>query len=116
LSNSHAFSVDPFTSLDDTGDPLIHNSNIIDVDSDFFLENNFKRYLIFGSSLPQTNVLKNNSLYGVQSDHGFFYVSVLPEKTASNLIAQGYHVVILLALLLSNKNTMQLAMTLLLQL
>jgi len=93
LSNSHAFSVDPFTSLDDTGDSLIHNSNIIDVDSDFFLENNFKRYLIFGSSLPQTNVLKNNSLYGVQSDHGFFYVSVLPEKTASNLIAQGYHVV-----------------------
>ena len=68
LTNSHAFSIDPFTSLDDVGDLIIHNSNIIDVDSDFFLENNFKRYLIFGSNLPQTNVLKNNSLYGIQSD------------------------------------------------
>ena len=93
LTNSHAFPIDQFTSLDDTVDSIIHNSDIIDVDSDFFLENNFKRYLIFGSNLPQTNVLKNNSLYGIQSDHGFFYVSVLAEKTASNLIAQGYNVI-----------------------
>ena len=93
LTNSYAFPADQFASLDDAEYSIIHNSDIIDVDSDFFLENNFKRYLIFGSSLPQTNVLKNNSLYGVQSDHGFFYVSVLPEKTASNLIAQGYNVI-----------------------
>ena len=93
LTNSYAFPIDQFTSLDDTVDSIIHNSDIIDVDSDFFLENNFKRYLIFGSNLPQTNVLKNNSLYGIQSDHGFFYVSVLAEKTASNLIAQGYNVI-----------------------
>ena len=93
LTNSHAFPIDQFTSLDDTVDSIIHNSDIIDVDSDFFLENNFKRYLIFGSNLPQTNVLKNNSLYGIQSDHGFFYVSVLAEKTVSNLIAQGYNVI-----------------------
>ena len=93
LTNSYAFPVDHFTSLDDTGDLIIHNSDIIDIDSDFFLENNFKRYLIFGSNLPQTDVLKNNSLYGIQSDHGFFYVSVLAEKTASNFIAQGYNVI-----------------------
>jgi len=54
LTNSHAFPIDQFTSLDDIGDSIIHNSNIIDVDSDFFLENNFKRYLIFGSNLLQT--------------------------------------------------------------
>jgi len=93
LTNSHAFSIDQFTSLDDTGDLIFHNSDIIDVNSGFFLENNFKRYLIFGSNLPQTDVFKNNPPYGVQSDHGFFYVSVLAEKTASNLIAQGYNVI-----------------------
>ena len=72
---------------------LFHESKIIDVSSDFFLENNFKRYLIFGSNSLQNNILKNNSLYGIQSDHGFFYVSVLPETTASNLISQGYNVI-----------------------
>ena len=93
FTNSHAFPIDPFISLDDTGDLIIHNSDIIDVDSDFFLENNFKRYLIFGSNSHQTNILENNSLYGVSSVHGFFYVSILAEKAASNLIAQGYNVI-----------------------
>jgi hypothetical protein len=93
LTNSYAFPVDQFTLLDNTDDSIIHNSDIIDIDSDFFLENNFKRYLIFGYNSPQTNVLKNNSLYDIQSDHGFFYVSILSEKTASNLIAQGYNVI-----------------------
>jgi len=89
LTNSYAFPIDQFTSLDDAGYSIIHNSDIIDVDSDFFLENNFKRYLIFGSNSPQTDILKNNSLYGVHSIHGFFYVSVLAEKTASNLLHKG---------------------------
>jgi hypothetical protein len=93
LTNSYAFPVDHHTSLGDSENHIIHNSDIIDVDSNFFLENSFKRYLIFGSNLPQTDVLKNNSLYDIQSDHGFFYVSVLPEKTASNLLAQGYNVI-----------------------
>jgi len=93
LTNSYAFPVDHHTLLGDSENHIIHNSDIIDVDSNFFLENSFKRYLIFGSNLPQTNVLKNNSLYDIQSDHGFFYVSVLPEKTASNLLAQGYNVI-----------------------
>ena len=38
-------------------------------------------------------MLKNNSLYDVQSDHGFFYISILTEKTVSNLITQGYNVI-----------------------
>jgi len=93
LTNSYAFPADQFASLDDAEYSIIHNSDIIDVDSNFFLENNFKRYLIFGSNSTQSNVLKNNSLSGIQSDHGFFYISVLAEKTASNLIAQGYNVI-----------------------
>ena len=96
VSNVSAFSFDSFALLeddDDTANSLIHNSNIIDVDSDFFAQNNFKRYLIFGSDLTQTSILEKNSIHGVRSDYGFFYVSVLPEKTASNLIAQGYNVI-----------------------
>ncbi|MDC0639181.1 S8 family serine peptidase, partial [Nitrosopumilus sp.] len=33
------------------------------------------------------------SLYGIQSDHGFFYVSILSDKDASNLISKGYTVI-----------------------
>ncbi len=69
------------------------DSNIIDVDSNFFIENNFKRYLIFGSNSSPNNILKNNSIYSIQSNHGFFSVSLLSETTASNLISQGYYVI-----------------------
>ena len=89
----HAISVDELLFFDNSQNEIIHESKIIDVSSDFFLENNFKRYLIFGSNSLQNDVLKNNFLYGIQSDHGFFYVSILPESTASNLISQGYHVI-----------------------
>ena len=85
--------IDELHIFDKSQNQIIHDSEIIDVSTDFFLENNFKRYLIFGSNSLQNNILKNNSLYGIQSDHGFFYVSVLPESTASNLISQGYHVI-----------------------
>jgi subtilisin family serine protease len=90
---TYAVSVDELPLFDKSQKQITHESKIIDVSSDFFLENNFKRYLIFGSNSLQNNVLKNNSLYGIQSDHGFFYVSVLPETTVSNLISQGYHVI-----------------------
>jgi len=51
LSDVFAFSSDSFTLLDgseenDTTNPLIYDSNIIDVDSNFFAQNNFKRYLL----------------------------------------------------------------------
>ena len=93
IINSYAVPVDQLTLFDNSQNLIFHDSDIIDIDSNYFLENNFKRYLIFGSNPLQTNILKNNSLYGIQSDHGFFYVSVLPESTASNLISQGYHVI-----------------------
>jgi len=93
LINSYAVPVDQLTLFDNSQNLIFSDSDIIDIDSDFFLENNFKRYLIFGSNPLQANILKNNSLYGIQSDHGFFYVSILPEKTVSHLIAQGYNVI-----------------------
>ena len=93
IMSAHAIPINELPLFDNSQNQILHESKIIDVPSDFFLENNFKRYLIFGSNSLQNNILKNNSLYGIQSDHGFFYVSVLPETTASNLISQGYNVI-----------------------
>ena len=93
LANSYALPFDELNSLDDSQNQIIFNSNIIDIDSNFFIENDFKRYLIFGSnSLPDNN-LHNNSLYGIKSDYGFFSVSVLSPESASNLVSQGYNVI-----------------------
>ena len=69
------------------------NSDIIKIDSNFFTENNFNRYLIFGTNSQNSDFLKNNSLYGINSDSGFFYVSIFSENSASSLIAQGYNVI-----------------------
>jgi len=91
ITNSYAFT---------TGDLIFEehivdnfNSDIIQIDSDFFSENNVKRYLIFGTNSQKTDFLKNNSLYGIQSDSGFFYVSTLSEKSASSLVSQGYTII-----------------------
>ena len=46
----HAVPVDELNLFDKSQKKIIHESKIIDVSSDFFLENNFKRYLIFGSN------------------------------------------------------------------
>ena len=91
--NSYGLSEDEVILFEDSSNFEIFNSNIIDIDSNFFNENNFKRYLIFGSNSLPENKLNNNSLYGIQSDHGFFYVSILSDKAASNLISQGYTVI-----------------------
>ena len=72
---------------------LLFDSDIIQIDSGFFAENTLKRYLIFGNGLLDTASLANNSIYGAQSQAGFFYVSVLSEQAASNLALQGYHVI-----------------------
>ncbi|MDC0883506.1 S8 family serine peptidase [Nitrosopumilus sp.] len=93
LTNSYGSSLDELSSFDNSQNKIILDSNIVDIDSNFFIENNFKRYLIFGSnSLPDHN-LYDNSLYGIKSDHGFFSVSVLSPESASNLVSQGYGVI-----------------------
>ena len=88
----HAISFDGENFFDNSENEIIVESEIISIDSDFFLENNFKRYLIFGSNSLQNN-MNNDSLYSIQSNHGFFSVSLLSETTASNLISQGYYVI-----------------------
>ena len=89
----HAFPLDEQNFLDNSQSKIFSDSKIIEIDSDFFIENNFKRYLIFGSTTLPDNVLKNNSMYSVQSNYGFFSVSLLSETIASNLISQGYYVI-----------------------
>ncbi|MCH8915839.1 MAG: S8 family serine peptidase [Thaumarchaeota archaeon] len=69
------------------------SSGIIKVDPNFFTENNFKRYLIFGANPQSSDYLKNHSSYGVRSDSGFFHVAILSENGASSLVSQGYNVI-----------------------
>jgi hypothetical protein len=93
FTSSYALPVDESFSLDNPQNSIIFDSDIIDVDSNFFVENNFKRYLIFGSNSLGDYTFKNNSLYGIESNHGFFSVSVLSPTLASSLISQGYTVI-----------------------
>jgi len=72
--STHAISFDDEIFFDNSENQLITDSEIIDINSDFFIENNFKRYLILGSTPLQDNILKNNYIHSVQSDHGFFSV------------------------------------------
>jgi subtilisin family serine protease len=93
FTNSYAFTTGDLISEEHIVDYINFNSDIIQIDSDFFSENNVKRYLIFGTNSQKIDFLKNNSLYGIQSDNGFFYVSTLSEKSASSLVSQGYSVI-----------------------
>ena len=93
LTNSYAFTTGDLIFEEKKLDKINFNSDILQIDSDFFIENDFKRYLIFGTNSQKTDFLKNNSIYGMQSDSGFFYVSTLTEKSASFLISQGYNVI-----------------------
>ncbi|MDH3677958.1 MAG: S8 family serine peptidase [Nitrosopumilus sp.] len=71
----------------------IFDSGIVDISPDFFTKNNYKRYVIFGAGTNDLDFLKSNSLYGIQSDRGFFHVAVLNDNLVSNLLARGYHVI-----------------------
>jgi len=71
----------------------IFDSDIVNVPPDFFTENNYKRYVIFGAGSNDFDFLKKNSLYGIESDRGFFHVAVLEENSVSNLISRGYTVI-----------------------
>ena len=93
ITNSYAFIPVDLQNYDDSKNQLVFDSGIVDIDSNFFTENNFKRYLIFGTDSQKNDFLKTNSIFGIQSDNGFFSVSILSENMASNLISQGYYVV-----------------------
>ena len=77
LTNSYAFVPGDMVSEKNIQQQLDFSSDILEIDSDFFSENNFKRYIIFGTNSQSSDFLKNNSIYGVHSNNGFFSVSVL---------------------------------------
>ena len=93
ITSSYAYTTGDMIPNEVNPDKIQFDSGIVDVDSIFFSENNFKRYLIFGSNQQDSSFIQSNSIYGINSDHGFFYVATLSEKNATNLISQGYHVV-----------------------
>ncbi|MGH1521591.1 MAG: S8 family serine peptidase, partial [Nitrosopumilus sp.] len=93
ITNSYAFNSGDLIQEDKIQNLLVHNSDILKIKPEMFAENNFKRYLIFGTNSQNNSFLQNTSMYGIQSDTGFFYVSVFSEKTASSLTSQGYHVI-----------------------
>ncbi|MGI0055762.1 MAG: S8 family serine peptidase [Nitrosarchaeum sp.] len=74
-------------------DSNLFDSDILKIDPDFFKPNNFKRYIIFGTGSDASDFLQKNSIYGIQSNGGFFYVAVLPESSISKLVSQGYYVI-----------------------
>ncbi|MBA4719124.1 MAG: S8 family serine peptidase [Nitrosopumilus sp.] len=92
-TNSYAFIPGDMVFEESMPKQIEFDSGIIQIDSNFFAENNFKRYLIFGTNSQNSDFLKNNPLYGIHSDSGFFYVTILSEKNASSLISQGYDVI-----------------------
>jgi len=71
----------------------IFNSGIIEVSPDFFSKTNYKRYVIFGAGPNDSEILKKNSIYGIESNNGFFHVAVLEENSISNLVSRGYYVI-----------------------
>ena len=93
LSVSYASIPADLVEVDNSQNSLNFSSGIVKIDPDFFVENDYKRYLVFGTGLQNDDLLKNSSLHRIDSDVGFFSVSVLSEKSASGLISRGYHVV-----------------------
>jgi subtilisin family serine protease len=93
FTNSYGLTSGDYVESISQENDLKFNSGIVNVESDFFSQNNFKRYIVFGTNSENIDLIKKNSLYGVQSDYGFFYVTLLQDKTASSLLSQGYHVI-----------------------
>ncbi len=101
LPLSSSSSGDDVSLQGNTQKPVEFGSGIIEFDSDFFVENDFKRYLIFGTAPPRAAdsgnsghpLLKDNSLFGINSDNGFFYVTMLSDSDASRLSSLGYGVI-----------------------
>jgi len=93
VTNSYALSSGDMVLDENFVTQLNFESGIIEINPNSFSENNFKRYLIFGTNDLTSDFLKNNSIHEINSNSGFFYVSVLSEKTANSLISQGYRVI-----------------------
>ena len=93
FANAYAFTVgDMIMGQQEDQSRYDFDTGIIKIDQEFFKPGDTKRYLIFGEGAPG-NILQKNSAYGIQSNDGFFYVSSLPESTAMDLRAQGYHII-----------------------
>ncbi len=92
LTGSYAFASGDMILEESIPKQIEFNSDIIKIDSNFFTENNLKRYLVFGTNPQNSDFLKNHSSYGIHSNSGFFYVTVLSEDSASSLISKGYGV------------------------
>ena len=92
-TTSNAFVSENSLQSQDISQMLDFNSGIIEVDTDFFVENNLKRYLVFGNNLRSENHLGSEQIYGIHANAGFFHVSLLTEGSASSLVAQGYNVI-----------------------
>ena len=72
---------------------VVHDSEIITFNSDFFEENDLKRYLVFGVDSGNTCPVQKSILHGVQSGNGFFSMCLLSEGSAASLVSRGYNVV-----------------------
>ena len=61
IPTSFAFVSNDLIVLDDSNNnSIIFDSDILEVDSSFFTENDVKRYLIFGNNSQDADFLKNN--------------------------------------------------------
>lgn len=54
VTNSYGFISGDLTT-NEVQNPLIFDSGIVEIDSNFFTENDFKRYLIFGNDLQNND-------------------------------------------------------------
>ena len=92
FANAYAFSLGDVFEPDPDGPDFVFDTDIFRIDPDFFEPSEFKRYVIFGTGLPDEDLLQD-SMYGVQSGGGFFSVATLPESAVSGLLSRGYHVI-----------------------
>lgn len=65
-------------------------SGILQIPESALSQNNYKRYLIFG---PGHSDVTKNSIYSINSDNGFFSVSVLHENAIPLLQSRGYKII-----------------------
>jgi len=70
---------------------IFADSQIINTDSDFIISNGNTRYLIFGTNQNPLNY--TNTISQIQTENGFFAISVLDSATVQSLSSLGYYVI-----------------------